>query len=292
MKILVTGATGFIGTRLIPRLVEEGHDVTCVARSAREKPALAGAHRWLVLDLAALQVPPESVKADAVIYLAQSRRYREFPDQARDILAVNANAVLTMLDWARSRGVRSFVYASSANVYGAGPEPLVESAPMAPASFYGQTKQIGEMLVGSYAEFFECTTLRLFTVYGHGQAGTLIPSLVDRIRKGDPIQLQGADGLRLSPVVVDEAAHFLAKAIELRSEGRAAVFNLGGPEGLNLRQLSQQIGQAVGREPVFNELRGPEPGGWLADLSALREAFGSVPQVRFRDGIRQAITAP
>jgi len=292
MRILLTGATGFIGSRLRRALAATGHEVVGVTRSAPPTDPPDVQCQWIRMDLEQPPARPPVTGLDAVIYLAQSRAYREFPAKAREIFAVNATALFGMLDWARTERIRAFVYASSANVYPPSAAPLPESTPLGPESFYGRSKQMGELLVASYADYFHCTTFRFFTVYGAGQSGTLIPSLVDRVRNGQAIQVQGRSGLPLSPVYVEDVTRFLIAALEPRPPARDGdVFNLGGPEALDIRRIGEQIGEALGREPIFETRPGPEPLGWLPDATRLVATFGSSPAVPFRDGIRHMVGA-
>jgi nucleoside-diphosphate-sugar epimerase len=289
MRVLITGATGFIGARLRRRLAQDGHTVICATRTAPPVEPPNASCEWIQWDDAASPCALPARGVDAVMYLAQSRNYRDFPGKAREMFAVNATALLAVLDWARRERVGAFVYTSSANVYGASERPLCESVQLAPDSFYGRTKQIGEMLVGSYAAYFQCTIFRLFTVYGEGQTGMLVPALVSRVRNGEAIQLQGSAGLRLSPLYVDEATQFLTRALDGSHARETHVFNLGGPEAVDLRQIGEQIGEALGRDPIFETRGGPEPGGWVADMTRLRETFGCGPVIGFREGLRRML---
>ncbi len=292
MRILLTGATGFIGSHLRRELTAAGHDSVCVTRSARPADRPDARCEWIQIDLAQPPATPPVTGIDAVIYLAQSRAYREFPAKAREMFAVNATSLLAVLDWARTEPVRAFVYASSANVYPPSATLLRESTPLGPESFYGRSKQIGEMLVASYADYFQCTTFRFFTVYGPGQTGMLIPSLVERVRNRLPIEVQGSAGLPLSPVYVDDATRLLIAALETRRPAPGGdVFNLGGPEALNIRRIGEQIGEALGRDPIFETRDGPDPLGWLPDATRLVATFGSSPATTFRAGIRHTVGA-
>lgn len=289
MRVLVTGATGFIGTRLRRELVEAGHEVVAVTRSTPPVEPPDSRCRWIRLDLEQAAVPRRALGVEAVVYLAQSRHYRDFPERAREIFAVNATSLLAWLNWARDEGVGDFVYTSSANVYQPSRFALKESAPVAPDSFYARSKFVGEQLVESFAPFLACTTFRLFTVYGEGQSNMLIATLINRIRAGEPVQVQGSGGLCLSPIHVSDAALFLRRALEHDRPRTTPLFNLCGPEGLTLRQMAVQIGEAVGRPPVFEQREGPEPAGWIGDSAAVAVEFGSAPALRFADGIRRTV---
>lgn len=287
MDLLITGADGFIGTALCRRL--HGR-IPILALSRRPHIDTSGI-RWIRADLQSpdfvASLPP---RVDAVVALAQSRRYRDFPDAAPEMFDVNLRSLHQLLDWARAAGVSRFLYASSANVYARSDEPITEQGEIAPATFYARTKRMAEMLVDSYAGCFDVTTLRLFTVYGPGQQGTLIPSLVERIRDGRDVELQGEHGLRLSPTAVDDVARIIESLLLRRRTSRdIELFNLGGPEPLTVRDLAVTIADALGLTPSFAQVEGPEPRGWVADTSRLAAALGPLALRPFATGVHDIL---
>ena len=110
-EFLLTGGSGLIGARLIAALGSEN-----VVALGRRRPA--GEPPWIPYDLTAPELPDCLPRVETVIHLAQSRRYRAFPTEARDIFEVNVASTARLLDWARGIGVRRFIYASSGGVYG------------------------------------------------------------------------------------------------------------------------------------------------------------------------------
>lgn len=290
MRVLVTGAGGFIGGWLRKGLARAGHNIIGVARQV-PRSEQDDRTRWIAVDLGRSGAElPHIDGVEAVVYLAQSRAYREFPERAREIFAVNDAALLETLDWSRRHGVRVFVYASSANVYAASHSAIREDVPSAPASFYGRSKQIGEILTEGFAECFRCFAFRLFTVYGPGQTGMLIPSLVERVKTGEWVDVQGEAGLTLSPVYVTDVTRCILTALELDepSPGFDAL-NLGGPEALSIRAIAEQIGEALGIEPRFNFRGGPEPEGFTSDNARLARLLRVRPETLFREGIRHTV---
>ena len=179
MKILITGATGFIGSCLSKALVDR-HKVFALSRSIETESTENGLEA-VNADLShsgfAKKLPPD---VDSVIHLAQSEKYRDFPDGVADMCQVNINATLELLEWARRTGVKHFVFASSANVYEETTSTLSEGSKALPNSFYGASKLSAEHLALQYKEFFQVDILRFFTVYGPFQTGMLIPNIIDR----------------------------------------------------------------------------------------------------------------
>src|SRR5437870_2140671 len=105
-RILITGATGFIGRHLVERLRAQ-HELYCIARAI--PPAVSDRVFWVKDDLAVgLNEGQLPSRLDAVVHLAQSSRYRDFPEGARDVFAINVRSTFDLLEYARRSGARSF----------------------------------------------------------------------------------------------------------------------------------------------------------------------------------------
>jgi len=288
VKILIAGATGLVGPALVQRL-SGAHSVHALARTPRNIP---GPVEWHVADLSAptqsWSLPPQW---DATIYLAQSQGYREFPAQAADMVAVNVHAPITLLEASRTRGAKQFVLASTANVYGVAHRALDEQSVVNPTSFYARTRRAAEMLAEPFAEHMAVTVVRIFTVYGPGQKpDTLIASVIDRVRNGRPVQVQGERGLLLSPIYLSDTADALARLVEQPSDSRRfTVVNLAGNEGVGIGELASMVGRLVDREPVIERVSGTEPGGWIGDTRLLRSMTGWAPETTLDQGLRHVV---
>jgi len=289
VDIVLAGATGFIGSDLRRRLAAK-HRVFAVTRGP-EPPTEEGV-TWITADLSQHDVGPRLPETvDAVVYLAQGRRYHDFPEGAWDVFGVNVFGLMSLLEYARQRNVRRFVLTSSANVYQRSFTPITERAPTEPTSFYARAKRAGELLAESYGQVFRCLILRLFTVYGPGQTRMLIPELVDRVRRREMIQLDGREGFRLSPIFLHDVSSVIQVLIERDEESRGTeIFNVGGDESVGIRQLGQLIGRALRISARFERRGESEPAGWVADSSKLKSSFGLGPFLRLEEGLERTVT--
>jgi UDP-glucose 4-epimerase len=282
MRVLVTGANGFVGRRLL-ETNEGGRQLVALARArGPDFPAVEWVDHDLTAPLAAARLPEH---VDAVVHLAQSRRYREFPEGAPDVFAVNTRSTFELLEYARGAGARSFVYASTGGVYAPRGRPLVETDPVEPSSFYFGSKYAGELLVRSYGEFFATVILRPFAVYGPGQQRMLVPTLVERVTSGDVVTVQGDPGLRINPIYVDDAVRAVESALGFSGSG---VFNVAGDEAVTVTELVELIGDVAGVRAVVEHVDG-ESGELVGDNARMRETLGVVPRVSLREGLSRTV---
>ncbi len=273
-EILITGATGLLGTRLAP-LLARSHEVTAVSRRATNRP-VEGV-RWIISDLSDesfLQKLPDRV--DVVIHLAQAATFRDFPEKAIDTFRVNVASTALLLDWAQRCGAGQYIFASTGSVY-ANPssDPHTEDEPLTPLSlsFYAASKLAGEALSLSYSQHFSVVAVRPFVMYGPGQnAEMLIPRLVASIRAGRPINLAGTEGMRTNPIYVDDAARAVAAALGLKG---THVVNLAGPEVLSLRRIADCIGKSLGVEPHYSVRETASSGDLIGDVRKMTALLGA-----------------
>jgi UDP-glucose 4-epimerase len=230
------------------------------------------------LDTAAL---PERI--DAVIHLAQSRQYRSFPEGAADMVAVNVQSTAALLDYARSAGAKTFVAASSGGVYAPSSEPLTETCPLVPTTFYARTRTAAELLVEGYDQLLHTVILRFFFVYGPGQQGMLFPTLLNKVLLGEEIVVEGGDGMPITPIYLDDAVHAVEAALALTT---SAVVNVAGSEVITIGGLVERMGLITGAVPRVRHTDAPSPPGLVADIGRLRSLLGVAPQVSLDDGLR------
>ena len=282
-RLLITGATGLVGGGLLPHLADS--EVWVIGR--RPPSFSSETVSWLEQDLAGgLDDSAFPTGVDSVVHLAQSLRFRDFPDGARDIFEVNVGSTARLLEWAQRSGVRRFVYASSGGIYGYGEDEFREDdVVVAPNSlgYYLASKRCGELLVEAYGSLVTIVILRFFFVYGPSQRESmLIPRLINAVKNGDPVSLQGEDGIKVNPIHVDDAARAVEASLSLNESTRV---NVAGPDVVTMRELARMIGESVGRPPVFDVLQ-DEPRHVVGNISRMADLLGP-PRVSLPDGLEK-----
>jgi len=266
-NILITGANGLIGTSLLPLLAEEYHVFAITSQKNTQNTKNI---TFISIDLSKewnTAVLPKNI--DSVIHLAQSAYFRDFPEKTQEVFAVNTGSTLKLLHYAQQIGVKKFIYASSGGVYGNGEQHFSEDSPLAPSGdlgFYLSTKLCSEILVESFTKFFDIITLRFFFVYGKNQKRSmLIPRLVDSVKEGKKITLQGQNGIKINPIYVDDAVICIKNAVNLQGTHK---INVAGKEVLSLRQIVETIEIAIDKKAIF-EIQNQEAKNLVANIEKM-----------------------
>jgi len=286
MRILVTGATGFIGRVLMPVLQRHNCETYAVVRSSAGLP---GSWNPIELDLGrtfSAEKLPASI--DAVIHLAQSQNYRRFPDAADDILAINVTATARLLHWAMHAGASSFVFASTGSVYSSSPDPNGVFSTLKPDGFYAASKAAAEMLLWPYQKYFSCSALRLFAPYGANQVDRLVPTILQKVSQDTPVDLDGDKGLALAGIHVEDAARIFTMAVLQKWSG---VYDIAAPGTFTIRDLAECIGAQLGRQPKFRQTGRPAPQPLLPDLEPMSQHVAPQSMLSLEQGIRRMLGA-
>jgi UDP-glucose 4-epimerase len=277
MRVLVTGATGFVASHLVPALAADhdivalGHDPERIPRGDRVEP--------LIVDLRDLR-DASLPDVDAIIHLAQANV--PFPDGALDLHAVNSGATVALLDHGRRCGAGRFVFASSASVYGFGDRPWREDDVPAATDFYSATKLAAERFVRAYSAVLGTTVLRFVAPYGPGQRNRMIPRLIDSVRDGKPITLNAGGRPRMNPIYVADVVRVIAAALE--SNGDQLV-NVAGDDTVTIRELGELIGRVVKEDPSFEQGEAAVAGDIVCENQLMRTVFGLTQLTGLEDGL-------
>ena len=257
-RILVTGATGFIGRRLMRRLLAEygASSITCLVKASRspfeskvlESYRAAGVHliEGDLLSVPVAPVPPPAV--DLVFHLAANIDTQATEEEAR----VNDVGTRQLIEWLRpvSRGAR-LVYTSSVAVHDRDRDPdgpISETSPTVPRTVYGQTKLEGERIIraASGSDGYSWTIVRLPTVYGPGQKPDgLFDKMLRWASEGGILGRIDWPG-RTSIIYVDDAADVMVD-IASRDDTRNEVYCLASDENLAVGELARGVGRFIGK---------------------------------------------
>ena len=242
--------------------------------------------QWIEHDLT--DDLPDTVPSaiDAVVHLAQSPAYRDFPEGAPDVFAVNVASTFALLDYARRASARSFVLASTGGIYDLSPTPIDEDAALAPSSHYFRSKYAAEVLMESYADLMATIALRFFFVYGPGQRGMLIPRLVERLRTGDTVTIEGDPGLAINPIHVEDAVRVFEPALSRETSG---VFNVAGDEVVTVGALVEALAGLCGVEARVAHIETVRQGDLVAANGRMKGELGVEPRVALHDGLRGVV---
>ena len=306
MKLLVTGAAGFIGSHLVERLLARGEEVVGLdsfddfydPAVKRANLSAAGEHPAFELvegdirDAEALRGLPGGI--DAIVHLAARAGVRPSIEQPSLYQDVNVRGTQELLEYARAAGVRRFLFGSSSSVYGNNVKvPFSEEDPVdRPISPYAATKRAGELICHTYRHLFGIgvLALRFFTVYGPRQRPDLaIHKFTRLLSEGRPIQRFGDGSTSRDYTFIDDILQGLEGALDYLEAHPDAfeIVNLGESEAVRLSRLIELIAEALEVEPKIEPLP-LQPGDverTFADITKARRLFGYDPTTTIEEGI-------
>ncbi len=306
MKILVTGAAGFIGSTLTHRLISEGHEVVGYdnfndyydvrlkeARHARlEKlPGYRGV-RGDLCDYEGLLKLFAAEKFDRVAHLAAQAGVRYSIEKPFTYLKSNIEGTLTILEACRHNHVPRLVYASSSSVYGSNTKmPFSEDDRVDnQVSLYGATKKSNELMANVYSHLYglETVGLRFFTVYGPwGRPDMAMWMFTRDILAGKPINVFNHGEMMRDFTYVDDIVQGIRACLMVDGLDQCEVFNLGNHRSERLLDMIGAIETALGKKAVLN-LMPIQPGdvpATYADISRAQTKLGFEPTTPISVGV-------
>lgn len=296
MRCMVTGGAGFIGSHLVERLLNDGHDVLALDNYSTGRPqnlAHLRDRRTLrveqadVTDVAAIR--PLFAGTDWVFHLAALADIVPSIQQPLAYHCANVDGTVNVLECARAAGVRRFVYAASSSCYGI-PEtyPTPESAPIKPRFPYALTKYLGEACVLHWGQVYglPVLSLRFFNVYGPrsrtaGAYGAVFGVFLAQKLAGQPYTVVGDGSQTRDFTFVTDVAEACVKAADSSLTGE--VFNVGSGVAYSVNRLIELLG---GGMVTYVPKRPAEPDCTLADTRRIGAALGWRPQVGFEAGVQ------
>ncbi|MBC6459298.1 NAD-dependent epimerase/dehydratase family protein [Actinomadura sp. HBU206391] len=297
MRVLVTGAAGFIGSHLADRLAADGHEVMGVDdfSSGGNRPEHAQMHRLDVAD-PALVAFAEHRRPEVICHLAAQVSVRKsVADPLRDA-QVNVLGMVNALEAARVSSARKVVFASSCAVYGVPAElPVPADAALRPASPYAASKACAETYLGMYRTLYgiDHTILTLANVYGprqspEGEAG-VISIFSDALLTGKPTRLYGDGRNTRDYVYVHDVVDAFSRACGDLGGGRR--FDIGTGMQTTDRDLHTLVAEVAGApdEPAFAPPRPGDLPAMAVDPGPARTGLGWSPRTSLREGLKATV---
>jgi UDP-glucuronate 4-epimerase len=322
MKILLTGAAGFIGMHCALRLLERGDQVIGIdnlnyyydvslkkARLAKLTP-----HPGFTFIRAAIEDRPQmdsvfaDTRPDRVINLAAQAGVRYSLENPHAYIEANLVGFMNILEGCRHHDIAHLVYASSSSVYGGNAQmPFSESHSVDhPVSLYAATKKSNELMAHTYSHLYglPVTGLRFFTVYGPwGRPDMALFKFADAMRAGRPIDVYNHGKMIRDFTYIDDIVEGVIRVLDkpatvnpdfdpLRPDAATAaapfrLFNIGNGKPTPLMDYIAALERALGRTASMNmmEMQPGDVPGTSADTSALRDWVGFAPDTDIEDGV-------
>ncbi len=292
MRLLVTGAAGFLGSHLAERLVADGHHVTGIDDLSTGRLAQLshvrqskgfGFHRFDVTsdDLGALVAHD---RPDVVLHLAAPLPTADALTSTR----VTVGGTVNLLDACVQAGVSRVVFASTGQVYGnPAALPVGERAAVRPLSPYAASKVAAEAYLATYP--LATVSLRLGNVYGPRQEPASVALLFARaLSTGGRATLHGSGASTRDYVYVDDAVDAFLRCLGGKGDGRR--FNIGTGEGTSLRRLHTLVAEALGvpDAPEFAPARSG-PSALALESGSARRTLGWEPVVGLQEGLARTL---
>ncbi|HWR33891.1 MAG TPA: GDP-mannose 4,6-dehydratase [Chitinophagaceae bacterium] len=309
MHIIITGGAGFIGSNLVRTLFQDNPEIriTCIDNfdsfysadikqlNIREFKNNPGFH-FLYNDIATTS--PEELSAlinepvDVVVHIAAKAGVRPSIMDPMAYQQTNVIGLQNLLDFAKQKKIKQFVFASSSSVYGINDHfPWKEDEQLLPISTYAMTKQAGEMLGHVYSRLFgiRFIALRLFTVYGPAQRPDLaIHKFTKAILKREPITMYGDGNSSRDYTFVDDVVQAISSAMNY-DRSNFEIINIGNNHAVSLKELISFIEEMVGKKAIIEQL--PEQPGdvqkTFADISKAQRLLGYNPQTKLKGGLKK-----
>ncbi|MBV4536145.1 NAD-dependent epimerase [Pseudomonas urmiensis] len=327
MKVLVTGAAGFIGAHTCLRLLRDGHEVVGLdnfndyydpalkharLRWVREQADDFEVHRLDLVDRDGVARLFAIERPEVVIHLAAQAGVRYSLQNPQAYVDSNLAGFLNILEGCRRHPVRHLLYASSSSVYGANQRTpyRVQDAVDHPLSLYAATKKANEAMAHSYSHLFgiACSGLRFFTVYGPWGRPDMSPmQFAKAISEGRPIQLFNHGRHQRDFTYIDDIVESLVRLMPHPPAGNSdwnalepdpassqapwRLFNIGGQRPVELLDYLAVLERHLQRNAVI-ELLPLQPGDVLAtcaDASALAQVTGFTPRISLDEGLRRFV---
>jgi dTDP-glucose 4,6-dehydratase len=302
MRVLITGAAGFLGSHLSDRFIAEGHTVVgmdnLITGNMDNIAHLFGHERFSFIKHNVSQYIYVDGPLDAVLHFASPASPNDYLEHPIPTLKVGSLGTHNTLGLAKHKGAR-YLLASTSEVYGdpqVNPQPETywgHVNPIGPRGVYDEAKRFAEAMTMAYHRYhgLETRIVRIFNTYGprlRSQDGRVVSNFIDQALGGEPLTIYG-DGTQTRSFcyVDDEVRGFLA-LLDSDVEGPC---NIGNPDEFTVRELADLVIEITGStsEIVHEALPVDDPAKRRPDITRARTELGWEPEIQLREGIERTV---
>lgn len=302
MRVLITGAAGFLGSHLAQRFIESGHEVIGVDNFITGSRANSvfleslGSFRLIEHDISTPLFIDDEL--DGVLHFASPASPVDYLEMPIQTLKVGSLGTHNALGLAKAKDAR-FLLASTSEVYG---DPLVHPQPetywgnvnpVGPRGVYDEAKRFGEAMTMAYHTYhgLETRIVRIFNTYGPRMRpgdGRVVSNFIVQALRGDPLTICGDGSQTRSFCYVKDEVEGIFR---LFNSNRAEPVNIGNPNEFTIAELAQVVLEETGSSSVIERLPLPtdDPKVRQPDITIARELLGWEPAVDLRSGIRETL---
>jgi len=302
LRIVVSGAAGFIGSHMCDRLLAEGHGVVALDNfltgSRHNLAHLAGESRFELVDRDITRPFEVEGAVDSVVNMASPASPKDYLEHPIETLDAGSLGSRNMLELALAKGAR-YLLTSTSECYGDPLEhPQAETYwgnvnPVGPRSCYDESKRFAEALTMAYHRKHGLGTgiARIFNTYGPRMKlddGRVVPAFLDQALRGLPITVSGDGSQTRSFCYVDDMVDGLYR---LMLSGETYPVNLGNPREMTILEFAEHIRALTGSLSgiVFQPLPEDDPQKRRPDITRARQVLGWEPRVELDEGLRRTI---
>lgn len=298
-KILITGATGFVGACLARRLVGMGSQVAAIMRENSDTWRINDILKDIrvchgdLLNQEQVKRIVKDVKPDIVFHLATYGAY-SFQNNVDVMLNTNILGTLHLITALGGIEYEVLVNTGSSSEYGVKDDPMAEGDLLEPINVYGVSKASASLLCQSLVRSMDLpiVTLRLFSAYGpYESGGRLIPYIITSCISNKGLDVTKGEQKRDFLFIDDILESYIAAASSRAHAGQ--IFNIGSGKGYLVREVIQKVVDLVGNPVSVNWGAAPYRKGemwrWQADISKAQSVLGWKPRTSLEDGLKKTI---
>jgi len=296
ISILVTGASGFIGSHTIERLVSIGCTVAILKRPNSDFSRIEHLlHKVKIFSIEdGLEIVFQNFRVDYVLHLATLYKKFDATGDVEDMIEANISFPVKLLELGIQSDLKGFINTGTFFEYDCSILPVNESAQTLPYNFYAKTKLAFESFLQSYSNKLNINTFRLFSPYGERDNYKLIPMIIQKALSKETIKL--SDGMqKLDFIYVLDIVDAYIKALEEMSQlnqvGSYSMFNLGNGIPISVREIVSVIEQHLGEslDVVWGDPSVLDIPVVYADISKIKRELSWQPSYSIHQGIAKTI---